>query len=662
MVVAAAASGPPGNLRQATNEAWLWIGGVAVFTAARRLMVDRSVRRGLLTLLLAISAAMAVHALHQHWISLPRLRAEYLADPDAMLRDAGIDAPKKSAARMVFANRLLDGGPSATFALANSLAAVLMVGVIVSLGELRRRGIASMRQSTGVVWAAIATVGGMALVATRSRSAIGACLLAIAWLWFFGNGFGDPLRRRVGTSRRLLAAIVLVVASAALLTLGIALLGDGEWIAQAPASLEFRLRYWKSTSAMVLDHPLFGAGPGGFQAMYLAYRLPVARETIADPHNFVFETLAAGGIPAAMLLVALVGLCVRFRGQGAGDDPVDDETAGPAAGSWLLGGGSIVLALIWLFGFVSNQMPDVSASLFAVPAGIAAGWFFRRTGRAERSTTVAILAAVLIHLTVAGGWTVPGVAVLIWTTAAMLTVPSFEPPSRAETDWRVHRRWAAAAFVAGALLLVALRFVSIVPVQNAQLSLLRAEDALRRGITPRVESESAAAVAADRWDHQPALWRSEWLKNRLIAGEASQQLRSQWRAAADTAAERAVGDPLVIRSLADQALHLYQRYGRPDELQLAARWLDIALKLNPTDESLAAQAALVAERLGRRERAERLAGRARELSELGNNVVRDLELVHVLAVRPVGMEASRGPVQVSAEEEFAWRFDVENEP
>ena len=66
-----------------------------------------------------------------------------------------------------------------------------------------------------------------------------------------------------------------------------------------------------TTMAMLADHPLMGAGPGGFQTMYLAYRLPIASESIADPHNFLFETLAAGGIVAGLLLAMLVFACAR---------------------------------------------------------------------------------------------------------------------------------------------------------------------------------------------------------------------------------------------------------------------------------------------------------------------------------------------------------------
>ena len=138
VVVAAFLTCPPGNLRAATNEAWLWIAGAAVITSARRLLVDHATRATTITLILAASAGLTGHALHQELISLPKLRAEFVADPDKVMRDIGMYAPRLSSERMIFAGRLMDGGPTATFALANSLAAALMATVVIPAGLLCR--------------------------------------------------------------------------------------------------------------------------------------------------------------------------------------------------------------------------------------------------------------------------------------------------------------------------------------------------------------------------------------------------------------------------------------------------------------------------------------------------------------------------------------------
>ncbi len=41
MMLAAFATSPPGNLRAATNEAWLWISAAAVFTSRKALLLNR---------------------------------------------------------------------------------------------------------------------------------------------------------------------------------------------------------------------------------------------------------------------------------------------------------------------------------------------------------------------------------------------------------------------------------------------------------------------------------------------------------------------------------------------------------------------------------------------------------------------------------------------
>ena len=126
MMCAAFATCPPGNLRMATNEAWLWLSAAAIFSASRLLTTSLGTRRSLLALLVVCAVGLSVHGLHQYFVTLPANRLRYQQDPDAVVALAGINAPPGSSERMVFANRLMDGGPTASFALANSLAAVLL--------------------------------------------------------------------------------------------------------------------------------------------------------------------------------------------------------------------------------------------------------------------------------------------------------------------------------------------------------------------------------------------------------------------------------------------------------------------------------------------------------------------------------------------------------
>ncbi|QDV83221.1 O-antigen ligase family protein [Planctomycetes bacterium TBK1r] len=733
MMIAALASCPPGNLRQATNEAWVWIAAAAVLTAARRLLVDRPNRAALFSLCCAVATGMAVHALHQQWISLPQIRAEYLADPDAVLQAAGVDAPAGSAQRMVFANRLLDGGPTATFALANSLAAVLLVVVLAPLAILR--GGSAVNQSGADVrsgWSRaflllLSVLGVAALFATRSRSALVACLLAGLWIWMRGGRSGEVKRVRLIAGAALLALSISGVVLVALL-----LWGDDEWMAAAPASLEFRLQYWKATARLLWDHPIVGAGPGGFQAMYLRYRLPIANESIADPHNFLFETLAAGGFVGGWLLTLASIACLmtcRRTATGAGtsrtdasDDVIEDSLAGETqvVSRWMIGGACSSLGLVWSFALISGQLPDLQASVFAVPVAVAAGWLTHRSLRDASTAQLrllgsSILLAMMTHLTVSGGWTVPGVAMVIWlATGSLCTVgrlgdrgnptgqrckaffsgraralrcfgndegpegsrPAANTSSSAgnkcftalptgastAVDSKRRGKSALVAWSVGAVLLLCLRSESIIPVQQSQLALLRAEDAARRGLLSRVESESRRAVEADDWGFEAPRWRSEFLRGRLVELGNDPAVRAQWVASLETSLDRAGVNPTMLRAAGEQYLHLYQCFGQTADLESAERLIALALENSPTDLSLVAQAAMIAHERSDLTRARELAEQARWLSALGGNVVRDLGLQQILVVEKMGLAARRRPISASIKDRFQQRLGGGGEP
>ncbi|MCA9140114.1 MAG: O-antigen ligase family protein, partial [Planctomycetales bacterium] len=664
MMVAALATCPPGNLRLATNEAWLWVAGAAILTSARRLMTLHQSRTVVISLMAAVAVGMSLHAMHQNWISLPEMRAEYLANPDKMLREAGMVAPAGSARRMVFANRLLDGGPTATFALANSLAAVLMIAVLVPIGVLiaRRRSEHALLVNGGLGMFAIIAVA--ALFATRSRSAVAACALAVVWLWISGNSHSKASRFRRGAIAMMMAAFL-----GAVILVGVMVFGDDEWMSAAPASLQFRLQYWKATAQLLVDHPMMGAGPGGFQPLYLAYRLPVANETISDPHNFFFETLAAGGIPGGILLLFVMISCLRSRRKIETDLTSEQRFQSAERVSWIAYGAGGALALIWLFGLASGQLPDIQASLFSVPFAVFAGWLIQTqmadvTAVEIRRIHTAILFAMMTHLLVSGGWTVPGVALMIWLVVASICAANpvhVGGTSDALAVSPFASRASLGAFGLGVAILVCLRFESIVPTQDASLALLRGEDAMRRGMVAKADAESRLAVQADPWGFEAARWRSEMLRSQLITSRNDPEVRRKWIESIETVVDRAGGNPLVLRAVGEQCLHAYQAFGLAADLQRADRLISQALKENPTDLSLNGQASMIALQLHQREKAERLADETRLLSGLGNNIVQDLGLQQVMVVAKIGLPAANEPEMSSIKDQFreslGWDFE-----
>ncbi len=200
-------------------------------------------------------------------------------------------------------------GRPATFALANSLAAVLLVSVIVAVGVLRFHW-QELRPLQRLGWGAVGVLCAGCMMAARSRSATLAVLIGMALIFIASSRLRG--RNRKSLVLGLAGVLLLGVASAVF----IALAGNREWFEEAPASLAVRLQYWRSTWQLVLDHPLFGAGPGNFQSIYERYRDVTTTEQVAEPHNLFFETLASGGfIGLGLLLMVIVVVFIAIAAR-----------------------------------------------------------------------------------------------------------------------------------------------------------------------------------------------------------------------------------------------------------------------------------------------------------------------------------------------------------
>ncbi len=651
IMLAAFLSSPPGNLRMATNEAWLWVAGAAIFTSARRLLSAPTARRAILLLLVVGAVALAVHGFHQQFISLPANRAEYQKDPERILELAGIDAPPGSAERMVFENRLFDGGPTGTFALANSLAGVLLIGVVITTGVLRFRW-HLLRPSDRTVWILVASLCAGCLLAARSRSATLAMLFGVALVLVFASRKSRTLNWGLG------AVAVVGVA----VTILIAIFGNREWFEEAPASLAFRFQYWRSTWQMLLDRPLFGAGPGNFQSIYERYRESGANEQIAEPHNFVFETLASGGWVALIILAGIVLAGFIWGAVKDSDRPGTERDAGnvapvsiPLAGSdrgrWVWLGAVLALGLVWLLGLASRHAPDLQASVFVLPISVAAAFLLARSPlefcRQETNAIAgAAVCAIALHLTVAGGWTVPGVAVPVWLCAAMLTSSRMNTSDRAEGR-PVRVTWVLAF---GGTMLAMLHTFSLRPVETRTQLMNMAAMAQSAGQISRASKHLEAAAEADPWSPDALLWLADIYRWQLVLQPDSTEPRRRWESLLVEAKRRAGDDPAMYRMIGAQQLHLYQRHGAKRDLESAAETFRVAHHWSPANQWLAAQMAVVAAERGEQARAEQLALRAWELSRLGGNIERALSRQQIYVARPIGRRAEQGPIRRPASE------------
>ncbi|MEM8671164.1 MAG: O-antigen ligase family protein [Planctomycetota bacterium] len=640
MMFAALQVSPTGNLRLATNEAWLWVTAASMFTSARILFQSLALRRALTTVVIVCSFGLAVHGLHQSFVSLPANRADYERDPEWVLELAGVEAPEGSSERMVFENRLFDGGPTATFALANSLAAALLVGVIAAVAILlwQFRELFYSAHWVGVVLLLITCV--VSLMAARSRSATLAMLIGILVL--------VAAVALKGRSKRVLWMGLSLTALLAIGVLGsLAAFGNREWFEQAPASLAFRFQYWRSTWNLALDYPLYGAGPGNFQSLYERYREAAAHEQIAEPHNLFFESLASGGFVGLILLIVnlMTGIIQPVRSRNRNTE-VEAEFTDRSAWVWL--GAILSLVMVWLLGIARLELPDVYANAWILPLSLGLGWVLSRvtrdmSSRAIDSMWIAITAAIGVHLLAAGGWTVPGVAIALWIGGGLITRLSEDV--QIDRNERFVLSFPVIVVTSGVVLAASLYLFSIRPVEQCKRLMASAANT-RQPLQRRNLLEQA--VEADRWSPDAALWNADWYRWSLILEGDSPAKRQRWTALLRSVKERAGEDPAIYRIVSAQQLHVYQRFGNQDDLNAATDTVEWAVSWSPSNQWLMAQLAEIYRERNDPEAAGRYSRRAWELSRLGGNIERLLSRQQIYRAERLGEQVEFGPVRVPA--------------
>lgn len=316
------------NPRIAWNGFWQVIALAACYFSARGLLVGPRSRQSIGWLWLIGCLALSLQGLYQVWVEFPADRARYLADPESVIAEVpNLEAPPGSPARKRFEDRLLHSSePYASFALTNSLAAVLSGGLVLLVGlSLSRLELALHNKSEVPHRLRLATPQWLALLAallllllcwflTRSRVAYPALLLAAGYWIIWG-------RSSLATWRRWLPWIVGSVGGVGLLALLWLLANDRLVLSEAPKSLSYRLEYWLATLAMLRDHGLFGIGMGNYQSYYPLYKLPAASEIIADPHNWLLDLWINLSLPLGLALSWWIVARLCFRSW------VDSEAA-----------------------------------------------------------------------------------------------------------------------------------------------------------------------------------------------------------------------------------------------------------------------------------------------------------------------------------------------
>lgn len=443
----AAACGHALDRRPAINLAWEWGALGIAYLLLRNLPRTRRESGAVVGALAATAVAVAVYGLFHVTVELPNVRSAYLANREASLLLLNI-APG-SPSQALYENRLLGSNePTSTFGLANSLAGFLVGPLVIALGlawdKLTRRD--GEPRPRGALALAVPPIGLIlyCLLLTKSRSAylgLLAGLVVLAW----------RERSRVSARPLVLASLAGVLVVAALVVLGIQTGRlDRQVLTESGKSLRFRAEYWEGAWGVINESSATfwrGHGPGNFADPYVKHKLPGSSEEIKDPHNFVLEVWAAGGLRALIPMALALGLGFwnllgpsrSPRGgvesanpgsppppspsSGRSRRPPVDPDAAPAAAGWLVG----FAGLGWLLalppiGGVELFSGDFDRWLILGGAWLVAlgcGRLLWSGQGLDTALLASAIVAVLVNLIAAGGISVAAVALSLWAYFAV---------------------------------------------------------------------------------------------------------------------------------------------------------------------------------------------------------------------------------------------------
>lgn len=647
-----------GQSRLTINVAWGWLAGGVLWLLVRQSLQTPRMLRAFLAVYAAFAVCIASYGFYQTTVVMPRDRAAFRIDPDAVLREAKVTAPEGSALRDQFRNRLESREPLATFALTNSLAGFLLPVLLVAGGVLLQRPPTDDVWRTRVAWGIAALVIAACLLLTKSRSAYlataagGALLAATTWL----SG------RRLGWKVPLLAAAtigLLVIAATATGYLDIQVLSE------AKKSLGYRWEYWQATLAMLDDYPVNGCGPGNFQLFYTTYKLPQSSEVIADPHNFPLEIAASAGWPALMLGLGVAGLwgyallrrdppAVTPRPTGspfagppqAQRDGAEDDSTTPIYVGAVLG-----LLIGGLNAFLAGFPVDGSLVVILVLVGGALCWGFAPW--IDRGTTPAAalsigVVALGINLLAAGSLSFPAVANGWWIGgAAALNL------AEQSTGRRRAPAWLFVLVLLSTLPLLGLFFVTCYrPVFTSRTNLALAEEAFRQRQVAAAIAHLEGAAADDPWASEP--WRQlAALHQRLWLATRDNDARREFETAVLTALRRDPRSQTARRELAALYFEAYRELNDRPSLLNAIALYDDAVKLYPNQAELRAQLAWVLYVAGEESRCRNEAEQGLALDHRNSHLEQKLDQRQVLDFprgKAVSSQVSARPFGTNARE------------
>jgi tetratricopeptide (TPR) repeat protein len=512
-----------GSPRPALNMLWDWVSMGLGYLLARQLVRTTAEIKAVLVVMIGLACGLSLLAVHQSLVTLPDARATYESIKDsteALYEQTGQWMPPGSSVRRQFESRLDSSLATATFALSNSLAGflvpwiVVLGGVLFSLWQpspdpsLKGRGIDWGRWATIAVGLLVIALFAWCLVLTGSRAAGIAALFGLLLA-------SIPVVRTVVWPRKWLRASLFVVAVVAII--GGAIVANSSpgraALAAAWRSVVVRIEYWQATAAMIADAPWFGCGPGQFQDIYTAFKLPEAVEEVQDPHNWLLEVWSTAGTPAAVALLIFLGFVVVrvMRGSCALTEPIDSALDGGTARAASLIGGLIGLALgVVLASWTGFTTPGTQVLLLV--AGMVGIWWvlgaWYRAGPLPPRLPLVAAVALFLNLSAAGGIGFPGVAESLWLLLAVqlnlwepaeLSARARSPDVKSSRSPRQARRAGWAACLALLAILAAALWTEYLPVMGCRWRLNLADLAMARGRADESRAAFEEALEADPW-------------------------------------------------------------------------------------------------------------------------------------------------------------------
>lgn len=529
-----------GQPRQTLNMMWHWISFAAAYFLFRQLIRTSQEQRAVLAIGISLAVCLSMHGYYQYFVSMPQARHQFEQDPDGMLAMAGVHAPQGSVERVQFKNRLDSTEPLATFTLANSLAGFLATWLVCAVGATALNwSNLDTKPSSAIagVLSSLLIVG--CFILTKSRTAIVAVVIGFAILAVYG--------RRSGWRPNWVFVVSVVGGVGALLLLGVAVGAlDLQVLTESSKSLLYRTQYWQSSLAMIADSPWFGCGPGNFQQAYTVYKLPESSETIADPHNWLFEIWATAGSFAMLACVAIFVVAVMqvmAKSNQITKENVQSDRGLPSCIRAIYWGAFFGIPLGFMAGVVIGYWPDEMIVIVGFPLGAASViawhvWIVR--GKLSSVVMVASIVALMVNLTAAGGISFTGVSLTLWLLLAVL----LNQVGNGCREYRPKRGVALVIASACGLLLVCFWYSTFNPVLTVSALLARASDLRAAGRPLEAEQALVSATEADTYGVDPWLQLAELRLTRWLDEQDSTAAASFEEAARETLVRHRKSSPI----------------------------------------------------------------------------------------------------------------------